>query len=72
MVKEKYTIRDTCVWTIMAPRGSKINITFTAFKILQNIRWLRFHPDDYDDHDVDEYKESLLSSFWYNHGRKFK
>lgn len=68
MVKEKYAIRDTCVWTIVAPRGSKINITFTEFKIspisLHSYSWIRFHQYDYGNDNKDD-NESLNSPFWY-------
>jgi len=26
---------DKCEWTIVAPKGSKVNITFTSLKMLQ-------------------------------------
>lgn len=68
MVKEKYAIRDICVWTIVAPRGSKINITFTEFKISsissRSYSWIQFHQYDYDNDNKDD-NESLNSPFWY-------
>ncbi|XP_029345463.1 cubilin isoform X3 [Acyrthosiphon pisum] len=66
MVKEIYTNGLThCMWTIMAPKGSKVNITFTAFKISSNsISWIHLHLDDHGDGD-DDHDESLHSPFWY-------
>jgi len=37
IVQEEYTNGDTCLWTIVAPKGNKINITFTEFKIEKSI-----------------------------------
>lgn len=36
IAKQENTRSSKCSWTIIAPRGSKVNITFTSFKILQS------------------------------------
>jgi len=48
IVKEEYANGDTCVWTIMAPKGNKINITFTEFKIKHSIIRIPHYLDDND------------------------
>lgn len=36
MVKQDYMRTDKCIWTIVAPIGSKVNITFTSMKMLHS------------------------------------
>lgn len=38
MVKQENIKADICVWTILAPIGSKVNITFTTFKINRSLK----------------------------------
>lgn len=35
MTKQENMRTDKCQWKIVAPKGSKINITFTSLKMLQ-------------------------------------
>lgn len=37
IIQEEYANGDTCEWTIVAPEGNKINMTFTEFEIKKNI-----------------------------------
>lgn len=34
--KQESIKSDKCIWTIVAPPGSKVNITFTSFKMLHS------------------------------------
>lgn len=52
IVKEEYANGDTCVWTIVAPKGNKINMTFTEFKIVPSIIRIPRYLDD-NDHSLD-------------------
>jgi len=63
MVKEEYSNEDTCVWTIVAPKRSKINITFTSFKILHSIIMVPIHQGDDS--------ESLTSSLPFNRLKRY-
>lgn len=49
IVQEEYTNGDTCLWTIVAPKGNKINITFTEFKLEKSIIKTPLHPGFSDD-----------------------
>ncbi|XP_029345465.1 cubilin isoform X2 [Acyrthosiphon pisum] len=44
IVQEEYTNEDTCLWTIVAPKGNKINITFTEFKIEKTVIKTPLYP----------------------------
>jgi len=35
MTQQENMRKEKCQWTIVAPKGSKINITFTSLKMLQ-------------------------------------
>jgi hypothetical protein len=35
MAQQENIRSDKCEWTIVAPKGSKVNISFTSIKILQ-------------------------------------
>lgn len=50
IVKEGDTNRDTCIWTILAPKGSTINITFTEFEISKS--FIRTPINLEDDSDI--------------------
>jgi len=49
IVQEEFTNGDTCLWTIMAPKGNKINITFTEFKIEKSVIRTPLYPGYSDD-----------------------
>ncbi|XP_050435751.1 cubilin [Adelges cooleyi] len=44
IAKYENTLTDKCAWTVMAPKGNKMNITFTTFKMANSrMRALMFH-----------------------------
>ena len=55
IVKKEYANENSCEWTIEAPKGSKINITFTLYKIPRSFVFLN---DDDDDNEFNLYSQN--------------
>jgi len=64
MVKREYSNKDTCVWTIVAPKGNKINITFTSFKISHSIIMAPIHQSDNDNSFTSSLTFNILNRYF--------
>jgi len=52
MVKEENENADKCIWTIVAPKGNTINMTFTVFKMSQNFKRTLNDDSNSDDGNI--------------------